>query len=98
VAAPLARRPDAPLQVASHNAPRRLAWPLVANVAESRTFATVPAVQGMPVRSAIVELHRAGYEVRLVGRGTGLTRGTTPAAGDSLPKSSIVTLYADSLP
>lgn len=98
VAAPLARRPDAPLQVASHNAPRRLAWPMVANVAEPRSFATVPAVQGMPVRSAIVELHRAGYEVRLVGRGTGLTRGTTPAAGDSLPKSSIVTLYADSLP
>ena len=39
-------------------------------------------------------LQRAGFTVRLVGRAR--VRTTSPAAGDSLTRGAIVTLFADS--
>ena len=60
--------------------------------------AAVPIVQGMAVRDAIVALHRAGYQVRVVGRAVGLARTTLPLGGDTLPRARVVTLYADSIP
>ena len=101
VEAPMARRPARPPLVVRTAAPRR-SWPSRSR----RTQADVPrasppcrSVPGdCPVREAIVALHRAGYQVRLVGRGTGLPARTLPVGGDTLPRARIVTLYADSLP
>jgi cell division protein FtsI (penicillin-binding protein 3) len=98
VAAPSAPRRDAPLVVPVSNPLRRIAWPPAPTDRSDTLPATVPVVQGLSVREAILALHRAGFEVRLTGQGTGLARRTVPAAGDVLPRASVVTLYADSLP
>lgn len=51
---------------------------------------TVPNVAGMPLRSAVAELHAAGFLVRMV---NGMT-GTNPAAGTTAPAGSVVRLGA----
>ena len=87
--APVAARHDTAAVV------HRVAWPIRAAVSGSMRSA-VPSVAGQPVREAVVLLERAGFVVRLVGRAT--VRSTSPVVGDSLPRGSTVTLYADSLP
>jgi cell division protein FtsI (penicillin-binding protein 3) len=53
---------------------------------ESRT---VPDVSGLPIRSAVFALHRAGFKVRLAGAG----RGTSPVAGTLRKPGTIVDLF-----
>jgi|CXWL01.1.fsa_nt_gi cell division protein FtsI (penicillin-binding protein 3) len=98
VEAPVTARREAPLVVTPGGAARQLAFPLTPAKAAPEGTAAVPIVQGLPVRDAIVALHRAGYQVRLVGRAAGLARTTLPVGGDTLPRARVVTLYADSLP
>lgn len=94
----MARR-DVPIATPGTGPVRRLPWPAPPITSEVvTTMETVPAVAGLPTRDGILALHRAGFQVRLIGRGTGLVRMTVPAGGDSLPRESLVTLYADSLP
>jgi cell division protein FtsI (penicillin-binding protein 3) len=50
---------------------------------------SVPDVTGMPVRSAVFALHRAGFRVRLAGAG----RGTSPAAGTLRRPGTMVDLF-----
>lgn len=95
---PLAARREAPLVVTTQGAPRQLPFPLPPEKAATEGTAAVPIVQGMAVRDAIVALHRAGYQVRVVGRAVGLARTTLPVGGDTLPRARVVTLYADSIP
>ena len=52
----------------------------------------VPDVHGMPTRSAVRELHRAGFRVSLVRSGSGAE--TSPAAGTVLPAGTTVRLAA----
>lgn len=49
----------------------------------------VPDVSGLPLRTAVFTLHRAGFRVRLAGSGSG----TSPAAGTLRRPSTIVDLY-----
>jgi cell division protein FtsI (penicillin-binding protein 3) len=49
----------------------------------------IPDVGGLPLRTAVFELHRAGFKVRLAGSG----RGTYPVAGTVLRPGSLVHLY-----
>lgn len=49
----------------------------------------IPDVSGLPLRTAVFTLHRAGFRVRLAGSG----RGTLPAAGTLRRPSTIVDLY-----
>ncbi len=53
----------------------------------------VPGVVGLSVRDAAVLMERAGFDVRLQGRGT--VRATVPLAGDTVPRGAVVTLQAD---
>lgn len=98
IEAPMPSRREAPLVVTTEKAVRQLAFPLPARADTASAAAAVPIVQGLPVREAIVALHRAGYQVRLVGRAAGLARTTLPTGGDTLPRARVVTLYADSIP
>jgi cell division protein FtsI (penicillin-binding protein 3) len=98
IEAPMPSRREAPLVVTTAKAVRQLAFPLPARADTASASAAVPIVQGLPVREAIVALHRAGYQVRLVGRAAGLARTTLPTGGDTLPRARVVTLYADSIP
>ncbi|HEX3928311.1 MAG TPA: penicillin-binding transpeptidase domain-containing protein [Gemmatimonadales bacterium] len=86
--------PRAPLEVAP-TAIRRVAWPLHGPVAADTTREEVPVLTGVPVRDAVVDLQKLGFEVRLVGRGW--VHGTDPAAGDSLMRGTTVTLRADTV-
>jgi cell division protein FtsI (penicillin-binding protein 3) len=49
----------------------------------------VPDVSGLPLRTAVFTLHRAGFRVRLAGAG----RGTSPSAGTLRRPATIVDLY-----
>ncbi|MBP9899461.1 MAG: hypothetical protein KBF28_13865, partial [Gemmatimonadales bacterium] len=98
IEAPLAARREAPLVVTTAGPIKQLAFPLAAPTEAPGATAAVPIVQGLPVREAIVALHRAGYQVQLAGRATGLARHTLPVGGDTLARARIVTLYADSIP
>lgn len=89
-AAPLVAPMSAPAPVV-----RSVAVPSVP-ATPAAPLATVPLVAGQTARQAMVQLQRAGFEVRLLGRS--LVRTTQPAAGDSLPRGSVVTVRADSLP
>jgi len=51
----------------------------------------VPAVRGMPVRAAVLALHRAGFQVRVTTVGLSAA-GTVPAAGAALAAGSLVRL------
>jgi cell division protein FtsI (penicillin-binding protein 3) len=50
----------------------------------------IPDVQGLPVRQAVRELHRAGFRVRLSGLGT--ANGTSPEAGVQAAPGTVVRL------
>lgn len=51
----------------------------------------MPNVKGMDLRTAIVTLESAGYNVRHAG--TGLVASTEPAASTPLPSGSRVTIH-----
>lgn len=98
VEAPMAALREGPPAVPGTGPARRLPWPLPPQPSAIIVAATVPVVTGLSVRDAILALHRAGYQVRLIGGGGMVVRATLPPAGDSLPRTQLVTLYADSLP
>lgn len=52
----------------------------------------VPEVRGLPVRQAARVLHRAGFQVKLVGSGSAVA--TWPSAGARAPAGSVVRLTA----
>jgi cell division protein FtsI (penicillin-binding protein 3) len=56
----------------------------------------VPDVAGLPLRDAVHRLHEAGLRVRV--DGSGVTRGTLPAAGASVKAGAIVRLRAGGAP
>lgn len=98
VEAPATAQREGPPAVPGTGPVRRLPWPLSPLAPAATVAAMVPVVRGLSVRAAIFALHQAGYQVRLIGGGTGLVRATLPAAGDPLPRTLLVTLYTDSLP
>ena len=51
---------------------------------------TIPDVQGLPIRQAVRELHRAGFRVRVSGLGT--ASGTSPEAGSQAAPGTVVRL------
>jgi cell division protein FtsI (penicillin-binding protein 3) len=52
----------------------------------------IPDVEGLPVREAVRQLHRAGFRVRLSGLGT--ASGTSPEAGARAAAGSVVRLMS----
>jgi len=62
----------------------------IASPKRVRTARPVPDVHGLPTRSAVRELHRAGFRVALVRAGGGTE--TSPAAGTVLPAGTTVRL------
>jgi cell division protein FtsI (penicillin-binding protein 3) len=52
----------------------------------------IPDVEGLPMRQAVRELHRAGFRVRLSGFGT--ASGTLPAAGSQANAGTVVRLVS----
>jgi cell division protein FtsI (penicillin-binding protein 3) len=52
----------------------------------------IPDVEGLPVRQAVRELHRAGFRVRLSGLGTAI--GTSPEAGVQAAPGTVVRLMS----
>jgi cell division protein FtsI (penicillin-binding protein 3) len=52
----------------------------------------IPRVEGLPLRQAVRELHRAGFRVRLSGAGT--ASGTSPEAGERAAPGTVVRLRA----
>ena len=53
----------------------------------------IPDVEGLPLRAAVHELHRAGFRVRLTGFGR--ASGTSPAAGAEAAPGSVVRLMSE---
>jgi cell division protein FtsI (penicillin-binding protein 3) len=92
VAAPAARPADASVDQPD----RVVGFPLTATPTRDTGFTPIPELAGSTVRDATFALHQLGFEVKLLGRGR--VRLTVPAAGDSLPRGSTVTIRADSLP
>jgi len=102
----LARADDssAPAREAEANAPRTTAKPVVvvpwpprdAGRTAPRNVIAVPAVVGTGVRQGLLALHRAGLKVNLVGHGAVVK--TEPAAGDSVPAGTLVTVWGDKAP
>ncbi len=85
--------PPAPMAVAEPVGPPRLAaFPLTGPMPESDRPREVPAVVGTDLREALHLMHRNGFTVRVVGRGT--VRETRPAAGSAAAAGERVTLVA----
>lgn len=74
----------------------RVAFPLVRDTVQRPGGVDVPDLAGWSLREGIHALHRRGLEVRLVGRGS-IVR-TDPAAGDSVPRGTLITVHADPAP
>ncbi len=73
-----------------------VAYPLQPLPDTSATRHAVPTLSNVPVREATLALYELGFQVRLVG--SGRVRRTDPVAGDSLPRGTLVTIVADTLP
>jgi cell division protein FtsI (penicillin-binding protein 3) len=67
-------------------------WPLVEDSTAGRPRLPVPNVLGTSVRRAANTLHRRGFQVTL--RGGGTVRQSSPAPGDSMPRGSTITIWA----
>ena len=72
-------------------APVVLPWPRAKRDTAAHPLIGVPAVVGMPVRGAVLALHRRGLRVVLHGLGT-VTR-TDPGAGASVAPGTTVTVW-----
>jgi len=59
--------------------------------AVTRPARAVPAVRGLPVRAAVLALHRAGFHVQVTNV-AGPSAGTVPAAGTLAPAGAVVRL------
>jgi cell division protein FtsI (penicillin-binding protein 3) len=85
-----------PTRRAADSASVRFDLPLVAAGADSKRMPPrtrgVPEVEGLPLRQAVRELHRAGFRVRLSGFGTASS--TLPAAGSQANAGTVVRLVS----
>ena len=81
---------------AADSASVRFDLPLAAAGADSKRTPPrargIPDVEGLPMRQAVRELHRAGFRVRLSGFGT--ASGTLPAAGSQANAGTVVRLVS----
>ncbi|HEX9754499.1 MAG TPA: penicillin-binding transpeptidase domain-containing protein [Gemmatimonadales bacterium] len=66
--------------------------PVVTPAPARRPVVEIPDVRGMPVRVAVLLLHRRGFRVAL--DGAGVVRGSSPEPGDSGRAGSVVRLRA----
>src|SRR5690606_31355182 len=71
---------------------KRVPLPAADSVRGPATTA-VPELAGRRVRDGIHAAHQAGLRVKLVGSGRVVR--TSPEAGDSLPRGSTITVYAE---
>ena len=71
-------------------------WPYVRDSGQVQAARTVPDVTGRPLREAARTLHRRGFHV--VVKGWGVIHHTWPAAGESAPTGSTVTIFAEPRP
>jgi len=69
-----------------------VAWPLVP-APDSVPARRIPDVRGLSPREAVGRLHKAGFEVRLLGLGE--VRSTDPAAGTAAKPGAVVTVRTD---
>jgi cell division protein FtsI (penicillin-binding protein 3) len=67
-------------------------WPRVAP-SDSVAARRVPNVTGLSPREAVARLHRAGFEVRLLGLGE--VRRTEPAPGAAAPPGTVITVHTE---
>jgi cell division protein FtsI (penicillin-binding protein 3) len=76
--------------------PVRFDLPVAATVDSTRGTPpeprVIPDVQGLPIRQAVRELHRAGFRVRVSGFGT--ASGTSPEAGVEAAPGTVVRLVS----
>src|SRR5205085_1614481 len=70
-----------------------LDWPLPRDSTASGDTIPVPDVGGQNIRAAARMLHRAGFRVRIQGRGT--VTATSPAAGTDAPAGSPVVIRGE---
>jgi cell division protein FtsI (penicillin-binding protein 3) len=68
-------------------------WPYAPDSGQAQPPQTVPDVTGRPLREAARVLHRRGFHV--VVKGWGAIHHTWPAAGESAPAGSTVTIFAE---
>ena len=68
-------------------------WPLPHDSSVTPAPVPVPDVAGQTLRVAARMLHRAGFRVRIEGRGT--VTGTTPSAGTEVPAGSPILVRGD---
>jgi len=92
--APAAER--APLEEPDGLVPYVVPWPYAPDSTQVLRARTVPDVTGRPLREAARSLHRRGFHV--VVKGWGVIHHTWPAAGDSAPAGSTVTMFAEPRP
>lgn len=83
----------APLEEPDGVVPYVLPWPYLPDSAQAQPARTVPDVTGRPLREAARVLHRRGFHV--VVKGWGVIHHTWPAAGESAPAGSTVTMFAE---
>lgn len=82
---PVRREPDGPV--------RRLAFPIARDTVQQVAAVDVPDLAGWALPEGIHALHRRGLRVRLAGQGR-IVR-TAPAAGDSVPRGTTVTIHTE---
>lgn len=88
------RRAPAPDSSAASGGNRfEVPWPAPAAAAVAPDARAVPEVAGSGIRQGVAALHRAGFRVQLVGRGT--VARTDPAAGAMAPAGTLVTVWGD---
>ena len=92
--APAAER--VPLEEPDGLVPYVVPWPYAPDSTQVLQARTVPDVTGRPLREAARSLHRRGFHV--VVKGWGVIHHTWPAAGDSAPAGSTVTMFAEPRP
>jgi cell division protein FtsI (penicillin-binding protein 3) len=71
-------------------------WPYAPDSGQAQPPRTVPDVAGRPLREAARVLHRRGFHV--VVKGWGVIHHSWPAAGETAPAGSTVTIFAEPRP
>jgi cell division protein FtsI (penicillin-binding protein 3) len=90
---PAPRRP-VPVRAAAALPVRRVVLPLTSDTTVSRAAIAVPELAGWRVRDGLYAVHQRGLKARVVG--TGAIVRTEPAAGDSVPPGTVLTVFAGS--
>jgi cell division protein FtsI (penicillin-binding protein 3) len=86
------RSPQATVDDGGGVVPYVVPWPYQPDSAAAKSLRSVPEVAGRDLRQAVRLLHGRGFRVVL--KGWGIARRTSPAAGDTALAGSVVTLFA----